>query len=291
MNRATTLPVRQFLTSGDAGQTASNDGTFRKLFLRALRGEERVDANGDGFITASEMGLFLGDRVTNLTQSKQTPRYSKLRDADWDRGDFIFSISKTSLSPERQKAPAPQASITPEMMFWQSIQGSQSADAYRAYLKQYPSGIFASLAELKVKELAPPQVASRTPAATSAPTPSPPKKPYPPNARRWLSVQIQQVTNEIAKSLGMPSARGAFIVKALAGSPADKGDMKAEDIILNVGKTNIVQFSDVPKAAASHSPGEKVVIGRCRISDRGIHYWEITLGMLDPKNISHPTCR
>jgi serine protease Do len=169
------------------------------------------------------------------------------------------------------------------MMFWQSIQGSQSADAYRAYLKQYPSGIFASLAELKVKELAPPQVASRTPAARAAPTPSPPKKPYPPNARRWLGVQIQQVKNEIAKSLGMPSARGAFIVKALAGSPADKGDMKAEDIILNVGKTNILQFSDVPKAAASHSPGEKVVIGRWRISDRGIHYWEITLGMLDPK--------
>ena len=64
VTRATTLPVRQFLTSGDAGQTVSDDGTFRKLFLRALRGEERVDANGDGFITASEMGLFLGDRVS-----------------------------------------------------------------------------------------------------------------------------------------------------------------------------------------------------------------------------------
>lgn len=93
VTRATTLPVRQFLTSGDAGQTVSDDGTFRKLFLRARRGEERVDANGDGFITASEMCLFLSDRVTNLTQSKQTPRYGKLRDADWDRGDFVFSIS------------------------------------------------------------------------------------------------------------------------------------------------------------------------------------------------------
>ena len=129
VSRATTLPVRQFLTSGDAGQAVSDDGTFGKLCLRALRGEERVDANGDGFITANEMGLFLGDRVPNLTQSKQTPRYSKLHDADWDRGNFVFSISKTSLSPERQKAPAPQASTTPEMMFWQSIEESQSADA------------------------------------------------------------------------------------------------------------------------------------------------------------------
>ncbi len=34
-------PVRQFLTSGDADQKVSDDGTFRTLFLRALRGEER----------------------------------------------------------------------------------------------------------------------------------------------------------------------------------------------------------------------------------------------------------
>lgn len=67
VTRATTLPVRQFLTSGDAGQTVSDDGTFRELFIRALDGEERANANGDGYVTASEMGLFLTDRVTNLT--------------------------------------------------------------------------------------------------------------------------------------------------------------------------------------------------------------------------------
>ena len=92
VTRATTLPVRQFLTSGDAGQTVSDDGAFRELFIRALNGEERADANGDGYLTASELGIFLTDRVTNLTQSKQTPRYGKLRDKDWDRGDFVFAL-------------------------------------------------------------------------------------------------------------------------------------------------------------------------------------------------------
>ena len=38
ITRATTLPVRQFLTSGDAGQTVSDDGVFRQLFFRALDG-------------------------------------------------------------------------------------------------------------------------------------------------------------------------------------------------------------------------------------------------------------
>ena len=90
ITRATTLPVRQFLTSGDADQTVSDDGAFRELFLRGLKGDEKADANSDGYVTASEMGLFLGDRMTNLTQAAQTPRYGKLRDKDYDRGDFVF---------------------------------------------------------------------------------------------------------------------------------------------------------------------------------------------------------
>ena len=49
VTRATTLPVRQFVTSGDAGLTVSDDGTFRELFLRALHGEEKADANDDGY--------------------------------------------------------------------------------------------------------------------------------------------------------------------------------------------------------------------------------------------------
>ncbi|HJM50179.1 MAG TPA: hypothetical protein QGF63_10060, partial [Alphaproteobacteria bacterium] len=34
----TTKPVRQFITSGDAGQQVRDDGSFREYFLRALYG-------------------------------------------------------------------------------------------------------------------------------------------------------------------------------------------------------------------------------------------------------------
>ncbi len=91
VTRSTALPVRQFLTSGDVGESVKDDGTFRKLFIRALRGEERADANGDGYLTGSELGNFLGDRIVNL-EIGQTPRYGKLRDPDYDRGDFVFSL-------------------------------------------------------------------------------------------------------------------------------------------------------------------------------------------------------
>lgn len=94
ITRATGLPVRQMISSGDSGQTVSDDGTFRRLFLAALSGEEPyADANRDGYLTGSELGLFLADKVTSLTLNRQTPRYGKLRELGFDRGDFVFEIA------------------------------------------------------------------------------------------------------------------------------------------------------------------------------------------------------
>ena len=60
--------TKQFRTTGNS-----------ESFLFALFWEEPADANSDGYLTASEIGMYLGDRVTNLTESAQTPRYGKLR--------------------------------------------------------------------------------------------------------------------------------------------------------------------------------------------------------------------
>ena len=166
ITHATTMPVRQFLTSGDAGQTVSDDGTFRELILRALSGEERADANGDGYVTATEMGLFLDDRVTNLTEARQTPRYGKLRDKDFDLGDFVFALAEPP--PRRTSTPAsptaPPTGMTAEMMFWQSMKDSADPDNFQAYLDQFPNGTFARLARLELKKLKKAQVAMVRPA-------------------------------------------------------------------------------------------------------------------------------
>ena len=101
ITRKTTLPVRQFLTSGDADQEVPDDGRFRKLFLRAITGEApRADANGDGYLTGSELGLFMEDRVAALTSGRLTPRYGKLLDEDYDRGDFVFALPVAAESAE-----------------------------------------------------------------------------------------------------------------------------------------------------------------------------------------------
>jgi uncharacterized caspase-like protein len=157
ITRATTRPVRQFLSSGDADQTVSDDGTFRKLFLRALRGEERADANGDGYLTASELGLYLADRVTNITEQAQTPRYGKLRDPDYDRGDFVFLLpgreppkAEPGL-PARQIASEQDAMV--EITFWASVAASDKIADFENYLQKYPDGNFASIARTRIEAL------------------------------------------------------------------------------------------------------------------------------------------
>ena len=56
---AITQQVRQFISSGDAEQQVSDDGTFRRLF-DALAGKETdADTNHDGYVTGTELGLFL----------------------------------------------------------------------------------------------------------------------------------------------------------------------------------------------------------------------------------------
>ena len=170
ITRATTLPVRQFLTSGDADQTVSDDGTFRDLFIRALRGEERADANGDGYVTASELGLFLTDRVTNLTRGRQTPRYGKLRDKDWDRGDFVFASTgaRTAAQTPAPSVPAPKPSggVSPDMLAWSAIQASGKPIDFQTFLAAFPNSPMAPFAKARLESLSKTQAAALTPGPT-----------------------------------------------------------------------------------------------------------------------------
>ncbi len=85
------LPVRQFITSGSAGEQVSDDSIFRKMFVSALRGEG--DLNRDGFLTGAELGEFLKNKVIDYTRGGQHPQYGTIRDPNLDKGDFVFSVN------------------------------------------------------------------------------------------------------------------------------------------------------------------------------------------------------
>jgi formylglycine-generating enzyme required for sulfatase activity len=103
-----TQPIRQFISSGSADQEVPDESDFAREFVRALGGE--ADANRDGFVTGSELGEFLYDRVTNYSRGAQTPQYGKIRHPHLDRGDFIFQLARSAAAPAGPPPPVPEFS-------------------------------------------------------------------------------------------------------------------------------------------------------------------------------------
>ena len=52
--------------------------------------------------------------------------------------------------------------------------------------------------------------------------------------RGWVGIEVQDITPELAESFGLKSTDGALISGVLRGGPADRGGIKAGDILLEV---------------------------------------------------------
>lgn len=89
----TQMPVRQFITSGSADETVPDKSIFREQFITAITTPE-ADANGDGYLTGSELGEFLQTRVVNYSYNTQHPQYGKIRNSRLDKGDFVFVVGQ-----------------------------------------------------------------------------------------------------------------------------------------------------------------------------------------------------
>ena len=68
--------------------------------------------------------------------------------------------------------------------------------------------------------------------------------------RGWLGVQIQNVTAEIAESLGLDKARGALVSEVIADSPADKAGVKQSDVILSFDGKSVNKMPQLPLIVA-----------------------------------------
>jgi hypothetical protein len=82
------LPVRQYITAGREEEQVPDKSMFKRCLLIGLEGD--ADLTGDGYITGSELGMYLSDKVVNYTHRRQHPQYGKINNPDLDRGDFIF---------------------------------------------------------------------------------------------------------------------------------------------------------------------------------------------------------
>jgi hypothetical protein len=82
-------PVRQYITAGREDEQVPDRSMFKRCLLIGLEGD--ADLTGDGYITGSELGMYLSDNVVNYTKRGQHPQYGKINNPSLDRGDFIFA--------------------------------------------------------------------------------------------------------------------------------------------------------------------------------------------------------
>ncbi len=97
--------------------------------------------------------------------------------------------------------------------------------------------------------------------------------------RGWLGVRIQPVTDDVANSLGLDSAKGALVAGVIKGGPVDNGSIKAGDVILKFDGKDVDEMRDLPRVVAESPVGKAVDVIIMR--DGKQQTVKVTLGRLE----------
>ena len=138
----------------------SYDGFFFRNWGEVIRDAESGHSAGQRLVVAVELvylcNAFLGPYRLSWTaplpnelqeQSSQENQVAAIPDST-----KTIDPPKTQL-PEVVDSQPTEADKNIELEFWQSIKDSNDSDMYREYLRQFPSGVYAGLAKLKIKRL------------------------------------------------------------------------------------------------------------------------------------------
>jgi len=89
IGKVTAMRAVQMVTAGMEGEEAIEQdgaGLFTSSFLRALEGA--ADYDDDGWVTASEIGLFVRPDVTSRSKARQTPQFGTVE----GQGEVVFRV-------------------------------------------------------------------------------------------------------------------------------------------------------------------------------------------------------
>jgi serine protease Do len=76
-------------------------------------------------------------------------------------------------------------------------------------------------------------------------------------SRGRIGVQIDQVTKDVAESIGLGRAQGALVRSVESGSPAEKAGVEAGDIIVRFDGKAIERATDLPRMVGNTKPGTR----------------------------------
>ena len=100
--------------------------------------------------------------------------------------------------------------------------------------------------------------------------------------RGWLGVRIQELTPEIAKSLGLKNEEGVLISMVNPGEPAEKGGLKSGDVILEFNGKKIKDVKSLQRTVAESAVESKAKVKVWR--DKKEKSFTVKLGELEKFN-------
>ncbi|MGE5386708.1 MAG: DegQ family serine endoprotease [Betaproteobacteria bacterium] len=103
-------------------------------------------------------------------------------------------------------------------------------------------------------------------------------------SRGRLGLVIQEVTKELAESLGLSKAVGAVVNAVEKGGPAEKAGVEPGDVILKFDGKTVTNSPDLPRMVGATKPGTKANVQIWRKG--GIRDIAVTVGELQEEKIS-----
>ncbi len=100
--------------------------------------------------------------------------------------------------------------------------------------------------------------------------------------RGWLGVRIQEITPDIANSLGLKNEEGVLISMVNPGEPAEKGGLRAGDVILEFNGKKIKDVKSLQRTVADSIVESKASVKVWR--DKKVKSFTVKLGELEKFN-------
>jgi hypothetical protein len=105
-------PVRSYITAGGPNQEVPANSPIATLLLRGIQGD--ADKYHSGFVTATDLGIYLRNTAPSMTGNLITPQFGKSPSAAFSGGEFVFLELPTmaGLAPGAvAKSPPPRSDV------------------------------------------------------------------------------------------------------------------------------------------------------------------------------------
>jgi peptidoglycan/xylan/chitin deacetylase (PgdA/CDA1 family)/tetratricopeptide (TPR) repeat protein len=157
--------ARQILTAGGADQQVADDGpgghsVFTWALLEGLQG--KADLDGNGVITASELGAYVSPIVASF--AKQTPTVGNLVGSEG--GEFMFELQPTALTSNTPQLDGHAQQLTNQLATLQKEIAARQDELLK--LQQSIRSESLKLAEVKRSQASPPAAPAAKPKAARA---------------------------------------------------------------------------------------------------------------------------